>query len=65
MLRKGSDPPDVARKLAQKYHFTVMSVWSHAILGFVIRNIDLHLIPVLQCEPDIEQLSFDAVTMIT
>jgi len=54
----------IANMLAKKYHFTLLAVWTY-FHGFAIKDIDLALIPLLQCEPTIKVLSFDAVTTIT
>jgi len=64
LVKADSDPHATANMLAQKYHFTILAIWTHAAHGFAIKDIDLALIPLLQCEPSVEILSFDAVTTI-
>ena len=64
-FRAGFAPYATARMLAQKYHLTVSWVYAHALSGFTIKNIDVSLIPRLQCEPSIKVLSFDAPASTT
>jgi hypothetical protein len=58
-LKPDFEPYAAAKALSQKYHFPVPAIWGHAIGSFPIRIIDPALIPLLQCEPSIESLSFD------
>jgi hypothetical protein len=65
LLNDGFEPSATAHMLAEKYHFTVLAVFTHAVKAFAIKDIDVAIIPLLQCEPSISVLSFDAPTTIT
>src|SRR5262249_6469937 len=64
LVKGDSDPSAVAKVLSEKYRFTVSDIWTQRPRGFVIKDIALALIPLLQCEPTVENLVFDAVTTI-
>jgi hypothetical protein len=63
-VETGVDPYATARKLAHKYHFNLLAVFSHAVRAFVIKDIDPAIIPMLQCEHGIKLLSFAVSTSI-
>jgi hypothetical protein len=65
VFRDGFEPYATTGMLAQKYHLTVSWIFAHALHGFAISDIDVSMIPQLQCEPSIDSLSFDAPTSIT
>ena len=65
LVRNGFEPRATAELLAQKYHLTLAWVYTYALRGFAIKDIDVSLIPKLQCEPSIELLSFDLPTSIS
>jgi hypothetical protein len=64
-VKDGTDPYALARILAQKHHFTVLAVFSHALRAFVIKDIDFAVIPRLQCERGVKLLSFDGVLVVS
>jgi hypothetical protein len=65
LLKAGFEPYATANMLAQKYHFKILAVFTHAVKAFAIGDIDAAIIPLLQCEPSIDVLSFDIPTTAT
>jgi hypothetical protein len=65
LLKSDFEPNATANMLAQKYHFTLSAIWTHGPHGFAIKDIDRSLMSLLQCEPSIESMSFDAITTST
>jgi hypothetical protein len=57
-FKDGIDPTAAAERLARKYRFKIGAIWT-ALGGFFIRNIDVKIVPLLQCEPTINLMSFD------
>lgn len=63
-LRAGIEPVAAAHRLARKYGLTIGAM-GRTSLGFLIKDIDLKIVHLLQCEPDISVMAFDAVVAIS
>ena len=58
-FKHGIDPNAAAVRLAEKYHFKIASRYSWGAIYSL--DIDLGLLPQVQCEPEVEYLEFNAV----
>jgi hypothetical protein len=64
VFKPGVDPVATANALARKYHLKIGWIFTAALKGLLLNDIDLEIIPRLRCEPSIEMVSFDAPTSI-
>ena len=58
LLNDGFEQFQTAHALSDKYHFKVLAIF-RTVRSFSISDIDVTIVPMLQCEPSIKVLSFD------
>ena len=61
-FKPGVEPKAAAAKLALKYHFINMIQYSWGAI--FNSDLDLELIPLIRCEPDVEYVEFNQVVTI-
>ena len=62
-FKPGVEPIAAARRVIQKYHFNTANQYSWGAI--FSSDIDLKLIPLIRCEPDVEYLEFNQVVTIS
>jgi hypothetical protein len=61
-FKPGAEPISAASRMVQKYHFNTASQYSWGTI--FTSNLNLNLIPLIRCEPDVDYVEFNAVTII-
>ena len=62
-FRRGvTDPVVAAAALARKLNFRVTRQWAYG--GFFVANVTPNLIDALRCEPQVESVTYDAMTSV-